>query len=851
MNKTQKRQLNIRNKLFAAIAMLLVSSIMMVSTTYAWFTLSTAPEVQGITTTVGSNGNLEIALSPANGSADGITSAMGDSNAAWVQKNLTWGNLLNLSDSSYKLSEIKLLPARLNGTVGGTIAVSPLKTPVYGADGRISVLDANTSVGAYDGDKQGFVVGSTYGVRAVGTSSSMTPQQLTYYNSLSKLATSMSNAQDKAEASMNANGAKLAEMAVNHANAGADDNASYAEYLPTLRAVITALGEANNEIEQGIRAAMMAAAASGQSNEEAYTWAVPAISDSNNSLETLWSELMSKVSSAAVMQSDLKNSYDKWAAIKADLSAAMTALETAETKSKTETVLWSDVSAVMTKIMNVDSGISINDKNLTDFKELAMAGISESKPTGTQNDGTEWTDQEWEEAKRFVGQLTSGVTLQLGNGSGVYADIGAVAGDLTARVEIASLKYGNLSLPYVKATIKTVSEPTDGAYLQQANAELQLAGTMTGGTASNVIDVTYGYIVDFMFRTNAANSNLLLQTAAAQRVYDSSESTATLGGGSTMTFATGALDDVAVKGLMECVRVVFIDTASNTILGIAKLDMTGVTTEDVTDTDGNVTATNITAPLYLHSVTTNEQGVLTFGAKLTDGDATLCALPTNTAKAVSAMVYLDGDNVDNADVANGTDSMTGTLNLQFASSADLVPMSNSGLENMQETSYKLSVKKDSANTEPVTLSENGALLPNSTFSYNASTLKAGIESVTATMGGTTVENVYDAETGMITIPNVTGDVVITINVKETTVTMNVTGGTTDPAATSVYVAAGDDYSFTVTPTVAGSAIVVQYRMGGAATAVTITPNGDGLYTVPDIAGAVEVTVTCTAPVQGT
>ena len=62
MNKTKKRQLNIKNKLIAAIAMLLVSSIMMVSSTYAWFTLSTAPEVQGITTTVGANGNLEIAL---------------------------------------------------------------------------------------------------------------------------------------------------------------------------------------------------------------------------------------------------------------------------------------------------------------------------------------------------------------------------------------------------------------------------------------------------------------------------------------------------------------------------------------------------------------------------------------------------------------------------------------------------------------------------------------------------------------------------------------------------------------------------------------------------------------------
>ena len=50
--KMSKRQKDLKSKLMAAICMLLVSSIMMVSTTYAWFTLSTAPEVTGINTAV-------------------------------------------------------------------------------------------------------------------------------------------------------------------------------------------------------------------------------------------------------------------------------------------------------------------------------------------------------------------------------------------------------------------------------------------------------------------------------------------------------------------------------------------------------------------------------------------------------------------------------------------------------------------------------------------------------------------------------------------------------------------------------------------------------------------------------
>ena len=57
----------IRSKLTAAVAMLLVSLILLVSSTYAWFTLSTAPEVKNITTTVAGNGSLEIALMPQDG----------------------------------------------------------------------------------------------------------------------------------------------------------------------------------------------------------------------------------------------------------------------------------------------------------------------------------------------------------------------------------------------------------------------------------------------------------------------------------------------------------------------------------------------------------------------------------------------------------------------------------------------------------------------------------------------------------------------------------------------------------------------------------------------------------------
>ena len=52
----------LKHKLISATAMLLISTIMMVSTSYAWYVLSTAPEVSNIKTQVGANGALEIAL---------------------------------------------------------------------------------------------------------------------------------------------------------------------------------------------------------------------------------------------------------------------------------------------------------------------------------------------------------------------------------------------------------------------------------------------------------------------------------------------------------------------------------------------------------------------------------------------------------------------------------------------------------------------------------------------------------------------------------------------------------------------------------------------------------------------
>ena len=166
----------LRNKLIAAISMLLVSSIMMVSSTYAWFTLSTAPEVKNISTTVAGNGSLEIALMPTDGLLSSITAGAVGSTATLKEKNVKWGNQVDLSDEAYGLSAISLNPALLNyakpeGAAEGAAAVfvpsKPLAIAKYGFDGRIAGLDAQNVGIKSKADGEGFDSGN-YGVRAIG-----------------------------------------------------------------------------------------------------------------------------------------------------------------------------------------------------------------------------------------------------------------------------------------------------------------------------------------------------------------------------------------------------------------------------------------------------------------------------------------------------------------------------------------------------------------------------------------------------------------------------------------------------------------------------------------------------------
>lgn len=625
--KKDGRKRDIKSKLVAAVCMLLVSCIMMVSSTYAWFTLSTAPEVKGISTSVGSNGNLEIALSPANG--DGTTVgdyAIGADVNDWVAKNLTWGNLLDLSDARYGLQNWTLSPSQLIIS-GGKLGAAPLAIPEYGSDGRVTSLNMSD-----------VSMESGFGVRPVGSASGLSAQAAQLKASLADIINYANKATEVASKSLNENGQAMASIMVQHAKAGESDGNNYGAFVADLQKLTGALDASVDNLKEAVRSALIVAACAKEyESEAAFEAAVEAIKTAD--IATLIGEAGAEASAA-------------YTAIGAVATAVSQAQEAADGLSA-DNASWTQVSAVVTKLMNT-TGVKISGYTIQDIKQQM-------------------------ENMDFLLGLATNCRIELGENSGVYYDIAEIAGNITASTTAtvnAGESFGYVTLKNVIITTTFTGNP-QLTLLHTAMKSVQAPETEG---ADAVIDTFYGYIIDFMFRTNAADSNLLLQTEGAQRVYDDSTNTATQGAGSTFTFTTTNEKQVAtLKGMIQALRVVFFEPGNgNNVLGVAK-----ATSVTATEEGGTYT---ITGYLVLCEYTVADNYLVTVGnAKVDDGNpdngdqsVILTKLGQNVATAVSAMVYLDGSNLTNADMLTSGE-VEGKLNLQFASDANLVPMNNNDL----------------------------------------------------------------------------------------------------------------------------------------------------------------------------
>lgn len=646
---------SMRQKLMAAAAMLLVAAILLVSSTYAWFTLSTAPEITGITTSVGANGNLEMALLQSDNHISGvdkntygdmskITSAVGDSSAATndvLKSNITWGNLVNLQNEKYGLGKINLLPARLhseNGKVNVTGSI--LSTATYGTDGRVIDVTGTTYTsgtfsanGTWTYDANAL----TYGVRAIGGNDNLTAQQAGLLAAKNQFSLKLTAAKTTVQNALSANGQNLANAVMLLAMDKSDN--LEAEQTQAIDAMLTATETSLNDIDAAYGEVLRAAAASSIADANTYSTALTTLGGKS------YSEVANSLPEGVTAPAALTTAAATLAQQKQAVAAAKAAAESGNYKDAL--------------------------KALIDAKQVKVNGYNATASTGEDHSKDLMVDGQINST--FFSKMTAdgGIIVEMPDGSGVFAYIGSVAGNYSAATRI-TVDYHGLRVENMPATMTTIA--TVDSTVSNAIKDLTAANA-TGNTTS--LSDTYGYALDMAFRTNAAGSYLKLLTAGTQRIYENSANADTLGKGSTMSFnANGSgLTDVALSKLMQAIRVGFINPEDGTIYGIASLDNIGK--------DGDSLTGELTLKSYSFGEG-NDNGKLKLEQKTEgtpDEKAKLLDLPQNTAIKLTVLVWLDGDEVDNSMVANAMQSMTGSMNLQFGSSATLNPMNYTPLKN--------------------------------------------------------------------------------------------------------------------------------------------------------------------------
>lgn len=685
---------SIRVKLVSAVAMLLVATIMVVSSTYAWFTLSTAPEITGVSTAVGANGALEMLLATKNEQGEWFYGAGSVGDKSEVQRNSYWGNLVKLDDTSYGSQAITLYPSKLNLNDGKLNLLQPLQTPVFGSDGRVSSLAAGGNFAKYNGTN--FMQDdSYYGFRALGVASGLTERQQAFRSAVSSVATAQYNAQTEARRSLSANGTPLANIAILKAMNSADAEVFTQADVDAIGSMVSALEVSLKQVEEAYIQAIISYALGNERNhatDDAALSYAGAIKNAANIENAILDQRLTAVfgllgADATTIQTAMLgyNTYKSAVASVALAKTEHTAITEADKYS------WNDISEAL--------------KPLVEVTKITINGIKAGEVTQDAN------------KNQIAGDILGGkgVQVNIPTGGGVYADIADLAGDYTVDVEIQS---DSLNVGVDGVTIKATMTADSGQatpYLAQVSSVINNPNNQPTGDASGALPLTelYGYVIDLAFRTNAAQSNLLLQTEAKDRIYSDNNNTQTMGSGSTMTFKSSSPDFTTqkVKDLMSNIRVVFYSTEGQSnmaeIYATAKLDVVNDVVEDANgvtaklyifksataivaeyDNDNNpdtaITLYKVDGKYYNSTTCTPENVVTPAEGSVTDTaetaavevrDNVITALNQGQIKHVSALVYLDGENIENDDVAaTVAQSMTGSVNFQFASSATLVPM---------------------------------------------------------------------------------------------------------------------------------------------------------------------------------
>ncbi|MCD8375344.1 MAG: hypothetical protein LUD69_00175 [Oscillospiraceae bacterium] len=654
-----------RGKVMSVLGMLVISAVLLAGTTYAWVTLSTAPEVTGVTTSLSANGALEIALSDADGE-EPDASAVGDSSANQevTAANLTWGNLVDLSDSSYGLDNLTIYPSRLNTS---SLRTSPLMAVNYGADGRVTTLNTILRYTIWSSDYSLWQLSSNYGVRAVATVETSSTAQADLATLTAAAQTQLALAEDAYAAVLSSNSGYMASLAAMigdymdyRINGGtAPDFAGYTEDIYNMYVDLSAaaerLGEAYAAIAEIYQYDLSGGMTEGVKNYTPYTL----------------SDLLAKNEAEWEKEGITLTGWDEYLALRATLEEnTELALALHNQGLAGSAVSWSAVKPVLEDLFPYD------DENTT-YTYKSTYG----------NRVYHWGDFYGDNATVVImyflcADVDPEETLEkniayVTLGSGLLYDFeelisySATTDRLEAHFTYSMFPGWDLWIQMVVSTASANDYASDAIAAAPTDSDV--------GSASTAAE-TYGMAVDLWVRTNAEGSSYLLLDGALVKDDDGSVSgyegsnriwtdydddmiygtATTQGSGSGYVFYYSSAEELTNDlNLIDAMTVVFFNTQTGTKLATASFD-----TSNYYENSGG----QVTVPLVVDSTESNQITVTE------DGETTstyyITQLTQNEALPITALLYLDGTQVSNTD-SSAAEDFTGQLNIQFASSATL------------------------------------------------------------------------------------------------------------------------------------------------------------------------------------
>lgn len=609
-----------KKMIFVATALLIVCSVLLISASYAWIALSRMPEVSGISTNIGANGSLEIALLSAETYVDPsliktrIGESLENSNPSLV--NQYWGSILDLSDPNYGLNDVTLIPSRLQVDQLRTVGNTLLSIPDYGEDGRFGAFANNTATGSYRFNEQkvgAFTFNSAvmdFGVRGIGSVMDIDAQNTLLLSSRTAIEKYRVSARTGMINLWKTNGSEL--MYILDCTYGTRTGLNLNRALEALNDTAQDMFIILDDIYTALRYSILGYASIMIHSEIELKQFETIVLNKNIPLSVLtvyFPIVLPEIYARAISN------------IESDLASMQRVTKECEQYKQQGNLRETDVRVLLANFFRTNSTY-INETPLYQW------------------DGS------------TVLHADNRLTVINGTSMGaVMHTVGRYVGDLQA-----FCNYDGKSVQF-----ETLQDDDADPILVVAADMLKLEeDNQEQGEIIKQLEDVYGYAVDMAFRCNAA-SNLLLQTSSRPLVDAGMGVQTEQGGGSFMRFTSEQMKPEQIALMMDAIRVGFVDNKNN-LLCVAKLN----TSNYENSRDG------VTAPLYLYDFTVRSDGGIEMGERRSE-DNVILSLEQDVPAVLTAVVWLDGDCVDNSLAAIRDQSMVGILNLQFASSADLKP----------------------------------------------------------------------------------------------------------------------------------------------------------------------------------